>query len=83
MGTVRRLAAAAGDVTLGQAVDAYLATLRAAEQAAPAAPAAGSSAGSRREGPTSAKQRLASRPGNGPVRYRLELGPTSWNAHWR
>jgi integrase len=33
MGTVRRLAPAAGDVTLGQAADAYLATLRAAEQA--------------------------------------------------
>ncbi len=33
MGTVRRLAAAAGDVTLGQAADAYLATLRGAEQA--------------------------------------------------
>src|SRR5437899_2505665 len=28
MGTVRRLAAAAGGVTLGQAADAYLATLR-------------------------------------------------------
>ena len=33
MGTVRRLAAAAGDVTLGQAAEAYLATLRGAEQA--------------------------------------------------
>jgi integrase len=33
MGTVRRLAPAAGDVTLGQAADAYLATLRGAEQA--------------------------------------------------
>ena len=33
MGTVRRLAAAAGDLTLGQAADAYLATLRGAEQA--------------------------------------------------
>ena len=33
MGTVRRLPAAAGDVTLGQAVDAYLATLGGAEQA--------------------------------------------------
>src|SRR5712671_6643683 len=33
MGTVRRLAAAAGDVTLGQVADAYLATLRGAEQA--------------------------------------------------
>jgi integrase/recombinase XerC/integrase/recombinase XerD len=33
MGTVRRLAAAAGGVTLGQAADAYLATLRGAEQA--------------------------------------------------
>jgi integrase len=34
MGTVRRLTAAAGDVTLGPAADAYLATLRGAEQAA-------------------------------------------------
>ena len=33
MGTVRRIAPAAGDVTLGQAVDAYLATLRGAEHA--------------------------------------------------
>ena len=33
MGTVRRLAAAAGDVTLGRAVDAYLATLLGAEHA--------------------------------------------------
>ena len=33
MGTVRRLAAAAGDVTLSQAAEAYLATLRGAEQA--------------------------------------------------
>jgi integrase/recombinase XerC/integrase/recombinase XerD len=33
MGTVRRLAAAAGDVTLGQAAEAYLATLHGAEQA--------------------------------------------------
>ena len=33
MGTVRRLAPAAGDVTLGQAADAYLATLRGAEHA--------------------------------------------------
>jgi hypothetical protein len=33
MGTVRRLTAAAGDVTLGPAADAYLATLRGAEQA--------------------------------------------------
>jgi len=33
MGTVRRLAAAAGDVTLGQAAEAYLATLGGAEQA--------------------------------------------------
>jgi len=33
MGTVRRLAAAAGGVTLGPAADAYLATLRGAEQA--------------------------------------------------
>jgi integrase len=33
MGTVRRLAAAAGDVTLGQAAEAYLGTLRGAEQA--------------------------------------------------
>ena len=33
MGTVRRLAAAAGDVTLGQAAEAYLGTLGAAEQA--------------------------------------------------
>ena len=33
MGTVRRLAPAAGDVTLGQAVDAYLVTLGGAEQA--------------------------------------------------
>jgi integrase len=33
MGTVRRIAPAAGDVTLGQAADAYLATLSGAEQA--------------------------------------------------
>ncbi len=33
MGTVRRLAPAAGDVILGQAADAYLATLRGAEHA--------------------------------------------------
>lgn len=33
MGTVRRLAPAAGDVTLGQAADAYLTTFRGAEQA--------------------------------------------------
>jgi len=33
MGTIRRLAPAAGDVTLGQAADAYLATLRGAEHA--------------------------------------------------
>ena len=33
MGTVRRLAEAAGDITLGQAAEAYLATLRGAEQA--------------------------------------------------
>jgi hypothetical protein len=33
MGTVRRIAPAAGDVTLGQAVDAYLATLPGAEHA--------------------------------------------------
>jgi len=33
MGTVRRLAAAAGDVTLSQAAEAYLATLGGAEQA--------------------------------------------------
>lgn len=33
MGTVRRLAPAAGDVTLGQAADACLATLHGAEQA--------------------------------------------------
>ena len=33
MGTVRRIAPPAGDVTLGQAVDAYLATLPGAEQA--------------------------------------------------
>jgi len=33
MGTVRRLATAAGDVTLGHAVGAYLATLRDAEHA--------------------------------------------------
>jgi hypothetical protein len=33
MGTVRRLARAAGDVTLGQAADAYLVTLGGAEQA--------------------------------------------------
>src|SRR5580693_1989623 len=33
MGTVRRLAAAAGDVTLGRATEAYLATLYGAEQA--------------------------------------------------
>ena len=33
MGTVRRLAAAAGDVTLGQAAEAYLVTLGGAEQA--------------------------------------------------
>jgi integrase len=33
MGTVRRIAPAAGDVTLGQAVDAYLATLLGAEHA--------------------------------------------------
>jgi integrase/recombinase XerC/integrase/recombinase XerD len=33
MGTVRRLAAAASDVALGQAADAYLATLHGAEQA--------------------------------------------------
>jgi hypothetical protein len=33
MGTVRRLAPAAGDVTLGQAVEAYLVTLGGAEQA--------------------------------------------------
>ncbi len=33
MGTVRRLVPAAGDVTLGQAADAYLTTLRGAEQA--------------------------------------------------
>ena len=33
MGTVRRLAAAAGDVALGQAVDRYLATLSGTEQA--------------------------------------------------
>src|SRR5262249_22281813 len=33
MGTVRRLPAAAGDVTLGRAADAYLATLGGAEQA--------------------------------------------------
>ncbi len=32
MGTVRRLAPAAGDVTLGQAADAYLVTLGGAEQ---------------------------------------------------
>ena len=32
MGTVRRLGPAAGDITLGQAADAYLATLRGAEQ---------------------------------------------------
>ena len=32
MGTVRRLAAAAGDVTLGQAAEAYLVTLGGAEQ---------------------------------------------------
>jgi hypothetical protein len=46
MGAVRRLAPAAGDVTLGQAADAYLATLHGAEQPAPAALMAGSSAGS-------------------------------------
>ena len=33
MGTVRRIAAAAGDITLGHAVDGYLATLSGAEQA--------------------------------------------------
>ena len=33
MGTVRRITAAAGAVTLGQAADAYLATLNAAEHA--------------------------------------------------
>jgi integrase len=33
MGTVRRIAPPGGDVTLGQAADAYLATLRGAEQA--------------------------------------------------
>jgi hypothetical protein len=33
MGTVRRIAPADGDVALGQAADAYLATLRGAEQA--------------------------------------------------
>jgi integrase len=33
MGTVHRFAAAAGDITLGRAVDAYLATLSGAEQA--------------------------------------------------
>jgi hypothetical protein len=33
MGTVRRIASAAGDVTLGRAADAYLATLRGAEHA--------------------------------------------------
>ena len=32
MGTVRRLGPAAGDITLGRAADAYLATLRGAEQ---------------------------------------------------
>ena len=32
MGTVRRIAPAAGDITLGRAADAYLATLRGAEQ---------------------------------------------------
>ena len=33
MGTVRRLTPAAGDVTLGQAAEAYLGTLGGAEQA--------------------------------------------------
>ena len=33
MGTVHRLSAAAGDITLGRAVDAYLATLSGSEQA--------------------------------------------------
>jgi hypothetical protein len=33
MGTVRRLAAAVGDITLGQAAGAYLGTLGGAEQA--------------------------------------------------
>jgi integrase/recombinase XerC/integrase/recombinase XerD len=33
VGTVHRITSAAGDVTLGQAADAYLATLRGAEQA--------------------------------------------------
>ena len=33
MGTVHRLSAAAGDITLGPAVDAYLATLSGSEQA--------------------------------------------------
>ncbi len=33
MGPVRRLASAAGDVTLGQAAEAYLATLGGAEHA--------------------------------------------------
>lgn len=33
MATIRSIASADGDVTLGQAVDAYLATLRGAEQA--------------------------------------------------
>ncbi len=33
MGTVHHLSAAAGDITLGRAVDAYLATLSGAEQA--------------------------------------------------
>jgi hypothetical protein len=46
MGTVRRFAPAAGDVTLGQAADAYIATPHGAEQPALAAPMAGSSAGS-------------------------------------
>ena len=33
MGTIRRLTPAAGDITLGLAADAYLATLRGAEHA--------------------------------------------------
>ena len=36
MGTVRRIAPTAGDVTLGRAADAYLATLLGAEHASSA-----------------------------------------------
>ena len=46
MGTVRRIAPSAGDVTLGQAAEAYLGTLGGAEQASTRRPMAGFSAGS-------------------------------------